>query len=206
MAPFHLGEERRRWYESHTIMQLLDSVLVRPLLTPSSSYEIECAISMAFLTDPWSVLFSSIVFVTAYLGFKTAAREYGPPNSAGRLMTAHNYAQVLVSLIILSLTVVASLPFSSSLILQSIRADDAYIARLAYHYSKFYEYCDIFLVAVQGKPVGLHFFFHHLTTPWFTIARVIHAHEGWQLFAGLNAFHHALSERPSCSVGNILAI
>ena len=149
---------------------------------------------MAFLTDPWSVLFSSILFVAAYLCLVKVAIERGPSRTAGRLMTAHNYIQILLSLTILSLTLVTSFPDSSSLILESIRADEAYLARLVYHYSKIYEYCDIFLVAAQARPVGLHFFFHHLTTPWFTIARVINAWEGWQLFAGLNAFHHALSE------------
>jgi hypothetical protein len=157
---------------------------------------------MSFLTDPWSVLLSSIVFVTTYVALETAARKYGPSNSAQGLMTAHNYVQVLVSLTILSLILITSLPFSFQ-VLDIIRAEDAYIVRLIYHYSKFYEYCDIFLVAAQGKPVGLHFFFHHLTTPWFTITRVIHSWEGWHVFAGLNAFHHTLSKRCSHHVRNI---
>jgi hypothetical protein len=149
---------------------------------------------MAFLTDPWSLLFCSILFVAEYVRLVTWNRVI-EPNPSVRLMIAHNHLQVLMSLTILSLALVTTLPISSpSLILDIIRADNAFLARLVYHYSKIYEYWDIFLVVRQGNEVGVHFFFHHFTTPWFTMARVINSSEGWQLFAGLNAFHHTLSE------------
>jgi hypothetical protein len=149
---------------------------------------------MAILTDPGSISVSSVVFVTTYLLLKQAATKRGLSSTAGRLMAAHNYLQVLLSLTILLLTLASLFPPYSSF-LARIQADDAYIPRLVYHYSKIYEYCDIFLVAAIGRPVGLHFFFHHLTTPWFTLARVVNSGQGWQLFAALNAFHHALSKR-----------
>ncbi|KAK9319837.1 ELO family [Lipomyces orientalis] len=64
--------------------------------------------------------------------------------------------------------------------------------RCAYHLSKFYEYLDIFLVLANGGQVALHFTFHHLTTPILTYVRVLQHHEGWEIFAALNALHHAL--------------
>ncbi|KAK9242301.1 hypothetical protein V1506DRAFT_547951 [Lipomyces tetrasporus] len=64
--------------------------------------------------------------------------------------------------------------------------------RYAYHLSKFYEYLDIFLVLANGGQVGLHFAFHHLTTPILTYVRVLQHYEGWEIFAALNALHHAL--------------
>jgi GNS1/SUR4 family len=148
---------------------------------------------MAFLTDPRSVFFSSFLFVGTYLGLEKAVVNRGPSQKAATMMTIHNSVQVLLSLTILSLILATAVPIPWASILEIARADDASLARLVYHYSKFYEYVDIFLMAAQGKPVGLHFFFHHLTTPWFTVARVVNSWEGWQLFAGLNAFHHALS-------------
>lgn len=127
------------------------------------------------------------------MGLEKVVVYRGPSHTAGKLMAVHNRLQVLLSLTILFLILATAVPISSTSSLEMVRADDASVARLLYHYSKFYEYWDVFLVAAQGKPVGLHFFFHHLTTPWFTVARVVNSWEGWRLFAGLNAFHHALS-------------
>ncbi|KAK4112821.1 hypothetical protein N656DRAFT_768379 [Canariomyces notabilis] len=70
------------------------------------------------------------------------------------------------------------------------------LARTVYHLSKFYEYLDILSVTAAGGSVGLHFGFHHLTTPWLTFVRVLPSpasgSEGWRWFAAANAAHHAL--------------
>lgn len=58
-----------------------------------------------------------------------------------------------------------------------------------YHMSKFYEYIDVFNLVAAGTVIGPHMAFHHLTTPFYTYFRVLNASE-WQVFAGLNCFHH----------------
>lgn len=58
-----------------------------------------------------------------------------------------------------------------------------------YHLSKFYEYIDVFNLVAGGNAIGPHMAFHHLTTPFLTYFRVLNASD-WQLFAGLNCFHH----------------
>lgn len=68
-------------------------------------------------------------------------------------------------------------------------------ARTVYHLSKIYEYIDILGVCAAGGTIGLHFGFHHLTTPWLTFVRVLQdgaGSEGWRWFAAANAAHHAL--------------
>ncbi|KAF8989412.1 hypothetical protein BDQ17DRAFT_1373222 [Cyathus striatus] len=64
--------------------------------------------------------------------------------------------------------------------------------RLIFYLSNFYEYLDIVLVLWSGGSIGLHFWFHHLTTPYLTYARTICKPDGWQVFAIFNAFHHAI--------------
>lgn len=76
------------------------------------------------------------------------------------------------------------------------------LAPLMYHYSKFWEYLDIVLVlanhgpryrSLSKQPIGLHFGFHHLTTPYLTWFRIIQSSSlGWEVFAGLNCIHHAI--------------
>ncbi|KAI7765620.1 hypothetical protein LZL87_014178 [Fusarium oxysporum] len=65
-------------------------------------------------------------------------------------------------------------------------------ARSIFHFSKFYEYIDVFGVCAAGINIDLHFGFHHLTTPYLTLVRVLWYSEGWKVVAGLNAFHHFL--------------
>jgi hypothetical protein len=120
-------------------------------------------------------------------------------------MFFHNLIQISIAIFLVISIPISLIPqsFSSNRVivnhvLQNIQVSDALLPRLVYHYSKFYEYLDIFLVILQGKSnmIGLHFAFHHLTTPWYTTMRVARHFRGWQVFAWLNAFHHALS-RPN---------
>ncbi|KAF8987987.1 hypothetical protein BDQ17DRAFT_1547958 [Cyathus striatus] len=81
--------------------------------------------------------------------------------------------------------------------------------RLIFHLSKFYEYLDIVLVLWSGGSIGLHFGFHHLTTPYLTYARTVYKPDGWQVFAVFNAFHHAIMYgyfAGATSLGGILPI
>lgn len=85
---------------------------------------------------------------------------------------------------------VASLTLSIALL--STPDDGQTTLRQIYHLSKFYEYIDILLVRASGAPIGLHFGFHHLTTPYLTLIRVVRHSVGWQTGAILNAIHHTL--------------
>jgi hypothetical protein len=73
-----------------------------------------------------------------------------------------------------------------------ILVHDSPLARKLYHASKAYEYLDILNVTLASGvgSVGLHFGFHHLTTPWFTYIRVLPGCAAWRWFAALNAAHH----------------
>lgn len=64
-------------------------------------------------------------------------------------------------------------------------SDLAYV----YHLSKFYEYVDVFNLVAAGHPIGPHMAFHHLTMPFLTFFRVLHA-TTWEVFALLNCLHH----------------
>lgn len=76
------------------------------------------------------------------------------------------------------------------------------LAPLVYHLSKLYEYTDILLVLsnhgpnyrlFSQQPIDLHFGFHHLTTPYLTLFRMIRSSEtGWEVFAALNCAHHVI--------------
>jgi hypothetical protein len=73
-----------------------------------------------------------------------------------------------------------------------LKSNEDFIPRYLYHISKFYEYLDIIFFVADGGDVDLHFGFHHLTTPYLTYFRVLNDHRGWEVFAALNAFHHAI--------------
>ncbi|KAJ6437860.1 NADPH2:quinone reductase [Purpureocillium lavendulum] len=81
---------------------------------------------------------------------------------------------------------------SAALLAMMLRPAYQDTARLLFHASKFYEYIDVLGVRAAGGEIGLHFAIHHLTTPYLTYFRVLSNHEGWQIVAGLNAFHHVL--------------
>lgn len=49
---------------------------------------------------------------------------------------------------------------------------------------------DMIFVAASGNTPDAHFAFQHMTTQYLTYSPVINNHEGWQVFAGLNGFHH----------------
>jgi hypothetical protein len=157
---------------------------------------------MAILATPKEVLLSNIAITTACIYLYILIRRNGAPTFGRKAMLAHNRIQILLSLAILSTTILCHLPPSIAAHLPiptlaaSLRSHSCAAPRHLYHYSKFYEYLDVLLLILQGAGdrLGLHFAFHHLTTPWYTTFRVLRDYAGWGLFAGLNASHHLLSE------------
>ncbi|KAB5566329.1 hypothetical protein GE09DRAFT_1106339 [Coniochaeta sp. 2T2.1] len=114
--------------------------------------------------------------------------RHGPPPRIRHIVKLHNTLQIVFSLVLLVIIILP--PIISSPVPHSLDL----IARCAYHYSKTYEYLDILLVVLSSpssSPIALHFAFHHLTTPWLTLVRVLHISDGWRVGAGLNAMHHA---------------
>jgi GNS1/SUR4 family len=60
-----------------------------------------------------------------------------------------------------------------------------------YHLSKLYEYVDVFNLLAQGKIIGPHMAFHHITTPYLTYFRILNtSSDDWRIFALANCVHH----------------
>lgn len=171
---------------SHPVNQHQYFILYRNGLTSSKwiwSNKMFC--NGRFLpTESSFVVSSTFVFAVTALATGKYCRAFGPFKLAPAVTTLNSKVYAVVSLF-LFFGILAST--------QSPKADR--ISRYAYHISKFYEYVDIINVLASGGSINLHFAFHHLTTPYFTLFRVVPeppASRGWQLFAALNAFHHAL--------------
>ncbi|KAK9370372.1 hypothetical protein V1509DRAFT_617570 [Lipomyces kononenkoae] len=139
------------------------------------------------------ILGPTAVFVTTALVLRYRVRTQGPFPIAAGLIKFNNSFYSVVSLwlfyAILSSRMTASYSVDSAFWM--LLPTDA-VGRIAFHLSKFYEYCDIFLVLANGGQIGLHFAFHHLTTPVLTYVRVLQHYDGWELFAILNTLHHVL--------------
>lgn len=136
------------------------------------------------LVNPAAVISSTFVFVITALMIGKYCQSYGPLRFASSITRSNSQCYAVFSLLLL-LLILAS-PWSP---------ETDRIGRYAYHTSKFYEYIDIINVLASGGSINLHFAFHHLTTPYFTLFRVVPefpVSRGWQLFAALNAFHHTL--------------
>jgi hypothetical protein len=159
---------------------------------------------MAILQDPIEVAISSLVYITLSFFCYFYVQSYGSLSLVRPVMYFHNRIQLTIALFLLCTTTISMLPTQPNdwpilnAISQQIQSSDSALPRLVFHCSKFYEYLDIWLVILQGKAdiISLHFMLHHLTTPWYTTLRVIRSYQGWQVFAWLNAFHHAFSECP----------
>lgn len=119
----------------------------------------------------------SIVFVFIWVSLHFYVVYRGPFRGAHIIMKLNSLFYSFLSLILL-------------ILLLSPSHDN--LARRLYHASKFYEYVDIINVRAMGSSIGLHFGFHHLTTPYLTFFRVLGHSKGWKIFAALNVFHHFL--------------
>ncbi|KAK9371803.1 uncharacterized protein V1513DRAFT_454445 [Lipomyces chichibuensis] len=148
--------------------------------------------STDILTTIPGILCPTVVFVTTAIFVRGRVLSHGPLPMTSTLIKFNNRLYGLASLWFL-LTILLSrmtASYSDSSLLWLLPTDGD--RRYAYHLSKFYEYIDILLVLANGGQVALHFGFHHLTTPVLTYVRVLKHHEGWELFATLNALHHVL--------------
>src|ERR1700760_3165157 len=113
---------------------------------------------MTFLTSPFETTVASAVYLITSACLYIQVSRYGPSNLVSRLMYFHNLIQISIAIFLLISITISQFPqsiFSERSImndaLQNIQGSDALLPRLAYHYSKFYEYLDIFLVILQGK-------------------------------------------------------
>lgn len=141
------------------------------------------------------VLISTIIFVPTSLLLHHYIRTHGPIPSASTAIKLNSRLYAIISLyLLLSIALPASLTPSSLPKLLSNGQNDSY-QRTAYHLSKLYEHVDIFNVLAAGGAVDLHFAFHHLTTPYLTLFRVVPdlpSTRGWSVFVALNCAHHVL--------------
>ncbi|KAF2098393.1 hypothetical protein NA57DRAFT_77185 [Rhizodiscina lignyota] len=157
------------------------------------------------LTTFPEVFVSTIIFVIIALSIGSYVRTNGQFQYAPTLSKFNSRFYGFVSLFLLLSSLLSlpglvdKFPYCASRWLDLSHSlgfqDVSDFARYAYHFSKFYEYLDIFNVLASGGSINFHFGFHHLTTPYFTLVRVVPASpasDGWQLFAALNTFHHIL--------------
>ncbi|KAI0399462.1 hypothetical protein F4802DRAFT_589596 [Xylaria palmicola] len=124
------------------------------------------------------MVLQTICFIIAWLVIDRQVSIHGPIPGAQALNKLHNRVYSVASSALLCLT---------------LSPGHDGVARDLYHLSKFWEYIDVLTVRAGGGSIGLHFGFHHLTTPYLTFFRVVlRDGEGWRAFAALNTAHHAL--------------
>jgi hypothetical protein len=135
------------------------------------------------LTSLQSVILTTGPFVFLWTTLRGYIQRNGALSIARTTTTLNSQLYAIFSLGLASLILNDVFQFYP---VDAVKSQDlAYI----YHLSKFYEYVDIFNLVADGKVIGPHMAFHHLTTPFLTHFRVLNASD-WQLFAFLNCFHH----------------
>ncbi|KAI9163681.1 hypothetical protein HJFPF1_05303 [Paramyrothecium foliicola] len=129
------------------------------------------------LIDWLGMFLQTNLYLSCWLMIRLYVSRHGPHSQARRLNKVNNWFYSAASLILFCIIITTS---------------QEQLARKLYHYSKFYEYIDVFGVQAGGGFIDLHFGFHHLTTPYLTFVRVLNHGDGWKFFAALNSFHHFL--------------
>jgi hypothetical protein len=131
---------------------------------------------LRFSTSIWAVFASSVILVHGALTVRESVRHHGqlPLASAAIKINSRIYS-------ISSLCFCFVIVLSSDIVPESLRLRFACetestsgdtIQRHLYHFSKLYEYLDIFFVLANGGSVGLHFAFHHLTVSSGALQRI----------------------------------
>ncbi|KAL2863185.1 uncharacterized protein BJX67DRAFT_384930 [Aspergillus lucknowensis] len=132
----------------------------------------------------------SVLSASTWLLIHLYVRTNGPIPGTRAVIKANSWFYATMSLLMLIATLTTTTTPNNT------DDDDnkAFPVRYTYHVSKFYEFLDILLVAASGGHIGLHFGFHHLTTPYLTFFRFLNNPAGgsWRVFAALNTFHHVL--------------
>ncbi|KAM5341752.1 hypothetical protein ACJ41O_014783 [Fusarium nematophilum] len=122
-------------------------------------------------------LLSTAIFLASWQIIRLHVAAHGPINQARIITKINSWFYSAASLAFILLLTFPSLDHQ---------------ARHVFHLSKLYEYIDVLGVCATGREIDLHFGFHHLTTPYLTLVRVIWYSEGWRIGAALNTFHHVL--------------
>jgi hypothetical protein len=118
---------------------------------------------------------TTLLFLTTALLIKSRVKKAGPFHYAGTIIRYNSLIYSVFSLCLsLSILSTFSLPKSlkdvwhSSFICTSPPPNPSSIDKtlgLIFHFSKIYEYIDIFNVLAAGGYVNVHFWFHHFTVP-----------------------------------------
>lgn len=152
------------------------------------------------LTTLPGLLTSSALYVTSFLILRSYTRlptSYPLASIFKAIITWNSRLYALFCLVYIFALLSATL-LSKSTALATQDVDE--VLRVIYHLTKLYEYIDVPNVLLTAstptfQPIDLHFFIHHLTTPYLTYVRVLPSDpgsKGWKVFAGLNKGHHAL--------------
>ncbi len=160
------------------------------------------------LTSLVSVILTTGPFLFTWSLLRQYTTRNGPSPIAAGLISVNNqvyavFSALLSYLLIQSYTTsqsiipgqetTVSLPFNLSI--PYFNQSTFTISDLGriYHYSKLYEYIDVFLLLAHGKVVGQYMAFQHLSTPYLTYFRVLNCSGGdWRVFALANAVHQTV--------------
>lgn len=132
---------------------------------------------LRYSSSIWTVFISSWIVVFGALTVRERVRLHGRIPFASTAIKINSRLYSIVSLcfclviVLSSVLVPESLEPSIPLGLGAVCRDE--IQRQLYHFSKLYEYLDLFLVLATGGSVGLHFAFHHLTVSPRTLPQTV---------------------------------
>ena len=140
------------------------------------------------LTQLPTILIATPVFIVlwSWLRRYTTGPSGRPIPFFGTLIVLNSQLYALFSL---ALLVAAVQSLTTAAPPQQLLLHDR--VRRTYHYSKFYEWVDVLLLAGQGKAIGPHMAFHHLAMPFFSLFRVLGCAQ-WEWFVVCNLGHHVL--------------
>ena len=172
------------------------------------------------LTSLPSLILTTGPFLFAWSLLRQYTTKNGPSRIASTLITINSQVYALFSALLSYLLIQSylntqhALPGQAAVVTLPLGLSIPYLNRttltiadlgLIYHYSKIYEYADVLLLVAQGKVIGQHMAFHHITTPFLTYFRVLNCSgTDWRVFALANAVHHTFMYAYFGGVGNWL--
>jgi hypothetical protein len=131
---------------------------------------------LRYSSSIWTVVTSSCIVVLGTFTVRERVQLYGRIHIASAAIKINSRLYSIVSLCFCLLIILSSdvVPESPKLPvpwkLEAVHREE--IQRQLYHFSKLYEYLDLFLVLANGGSVGLHFAFHHLTVSYRALPKI----------------------------------
>lgn len=187
---------------------LIKSPLIAHILPPTMSSETLVSNSQPPLTSLVSVILTTGPFLFSWSLLRQYITKNGPLPIAAGVASINNQVYAVFSALLSYLLIqsylapqsiipghetTVDLPFNLSIPYLNQSTFTISGLGLIYHYSKLYEYIDIFLLLAQGRVIGEHMAFHHISTPYLTYFRGLNcSRDDWRVFALANTVHHTV--------------